>query len=541
MPYTYAKQGSKYTVYKKKKGGERGEKVGSTKGTKEALKKYLAALHANETTNENIMNLASKAERFFKPKDKNIKFKEDLQDLYYTNRPQYDKVKKYYMDQVNADRQSADIQAVMDAFEEIERGLNESVFEDIKVAGFKTWQYTDPSGEVFYGKGRDVGEAARYLRLKYKFKDIDISQIVNTEKGVGYIDDTVVSIYNRDYEPMDEMKNKLRNIVKELMADLPPIPTHKTTEVPAVAAMDQMMAQVNNMTLDQLYTLGKQISSNFPGFNPSFKGLSPEETEEKLRLEIKRFMDKNKSIVPKVFNFDGNTITLKAMQFKEERMNKKDLMEIIREVIAEEAGKVDVVLPGEGVIASVTPEQKDQLNGKGFTKKELKAFGIDHEAIRDDIRYKVSGDKSLQLTSILNYIPDNPYSHKKVTENKMKVNQLRQIIREEISKVLNEQTNRVGWDKGYSVGIEFNEELAQLLAPYLERGTISKDELEMAADQAGSQDYAEWDRIIGSKSEGPYTIKMFNGSIQISGTKGRDISKNMQSSFDKYGTNLGGK
>ena len=185
---------------------------------------------------------------------------------------------------------------------------------------------------------------------------------------------------------MDEMKNKLKSIVKELMADLPPIPAHKATEVPAVAAMDQMMAQVNNMTLDQLYTLGKQISANFPGFNPSFRGLSPEETEEKLRLEIKRFMDKHKSIAPKIFNFDGNTITLKAMQFK---------------------------------------------------------------------------------------------------ENKMKVNQLKQIIREEISKVLNEQTNRIGWDKGFQTSIEFNADLAQLLAPYLERGTIAKDELEMAADQAG--------------------------------------------------------
>jgi len=150
------------------------------------------------------------------------------------------------------------------------------------------------------------------------------------------------------------------------------------------------------------------------------------------------------------------------------KMKKSDLMEMIREVIAEEVGKVDVVLPGEGVIASVTPEQKKELNGKGFTKKELKAFGIDHEAIRDDIRYKVSGDKSLQLTSILNKIPDNPYSHKKVTENKMKVNQLRQIIREEISKVLKE--NALGlspdgemlFNKWKAVKLKYNPELAAM-------------------------------------------------------------------------------
>jgi hypothetical protein len=44
MPYTYKKEGDKYVVYKK----DGGKRVGATKGTKEALKKYLAALHMNE-------------------------------------------------------------------------------------------------------------------------------------------------------------------------------------------------------------------------------------------------------------------------------------------------------------------------------------------------------------------------------------------------------------------------------------------------------------------------------------------------------------
>ena len=43
MPYTYKKEGDKYVVYKKT-----GKRVGATKGTKEALKKYLAALHMHE-------------------------------------------------------------------------------------------------------------------------------------------------------------------------------------------------------------------------------------------------------------------------------------------------------------------------------------------------------------------------------------------------------------------------------------------------------------------------------------------------------------
>lgn len=44
MPYTYKKEGDKYVVYKK----EGGKRVGATKGTKAALKKYLAALHMHE-------------------------------------------------------------------------------------------------------------------------------------------------------------------------------------------------------------------------------------------------------------------------------------------------------------------------------------------------------------------------------------------------------------------------------------------------------------------------------------------------------------
>jgi hypothetical protein len=44
MPYRYEKQGDQYVVYKK----DSGKRVGATAGNKEALKKYLAALHMNE-------------------------------------------------------------------------------------------------------------------------------------------------------------------------------------------------------------------------------------------------------------------------------------------------------------------------------------------------------------------------------------------------------------------------------------------------------------------------------------------------------------
>lgn len=50
MPYKYKKVGDKYVVYKK----DTGKRVGSTAGTKAALKKYLAALHINANENVNM-------------------------------------------------------------------------------------------------------------------------------------------------------------------------------------------------------------------------------------------------------------------------------------------------------------------------------------------------------------------------------------------------------------------------------------------------------------------------------------------------------
>ena len=55
MPYTARKVGDQYCVYKK----DGGKKVGCTDGNKEALRKYLAALHlnANEQTQVGIFDL----------------------------------------------------------------------------------------------------------------------------------------------------------------------------------------------------------------------------------------------------------------------------------------------------------------------------------------------------------------------------------------------------------------------------------------------------------------------------------------------------
>ena len=110
------------------------------------------------------MNVASKIERFLRPKDKSTKFKEDLQDLYYTDKDKYNKIKQYYMDQVDSGRQSIDIEMVLQAFDEIEKPIEENVFDDIKATNppFKEWTYV----LQYPAKGRTKEEAAIYLRLK---------------------------------------------------------------------------------------------------------------------------------------------------------------------------------------------------------------------------------------------------------------------------------------------------------------------------------------------------------------------------------------
>jgi hypothetical protein len=58
MPYKVKKQGDKYVVYKK----DTGKRVGATAGNKEALRKYLAALHinANESFNSTLREYVRK-------------------------------------------------------------------------------------------------------------------------------------------------------------------------------------------------------------------------------------------------------------------------------------------------------------------------------------------------------------------------------------------------------------------------------------------------------------------------------------------------
>lgn len=68
MPFKYKKENGKYVVYKKS-----GEKVGTTGGTKEELKKYLAALNVHSQEKDK--------------KNENMEFDNQIGDIYAVARP----------------------------------------------------------------------------------------------------------------------------------------------------------------------------------------------------------------------------------------------------------------------------------------------------------------------------------------------------------------------------------------------------------------------------------------------------------------------
>lgn len=341
MPYTYSKEGSKYVVYKKNKAGQRGKKVGSTDGTKEALKKYLAALHAAENTNEGLMNVASKIERFLKPKDKNTKFKEDLQDLYYSDRTKYNELKQYYMDQVESGRQSVDIEMVLKAFDEIENSINENVHDMVR-RGFKTWTYTHPgTGKKYTVKGKTLEDIKDYLKDKH---DVEVSSVLlkdlSNQSGLGDANKVIRAIYNKNYSPMNEMKDKLRKIVKELMAaDMPP--TEKVSAMPGQDIKDEMISAVSATNDPNIL---RQLSTVFGG-----AGFEGSDNLGEMKRKLVPLMSKAGAgqylKLSQKFAVENGEIVLKSgkedvmySNVKENKMKLNQLKQIIREEIGNVLG-----------------------------------------------------------------------------------------------------------------------------------------------------------------------------------------------------------
>ena len=134
MPYKTKKVGSKYCVYKK----DGGKKVGCTKGTQEAKKKYLAALHVNESF-----------KFFFESKDADI---EDL--IKMIKNPDPSKVKEYggteYVDMLRKKlaRLRADIEYLNP--EEIKKFAYNLGYENIESSDMPN--YFDYEGKRYYIK-----------------------------------------------------------------------------------------------------------------------------------------------------------------------------------------------------------------------------------------------------------------------------------------------------------------------------------------------------------------------------------------------------
>ena len=134
MPYKTKKVGSKYCVYKK----DGGKKVGCTKGTEEAKKKYLAALYVNESF-----------KFFFENKDADI---EDI--IKMIKNPDPSKVKEYggteYVDMLRKKlaRLRADIEYLNP--EEIQKFAYNLGYEDIESSDMPN--YFDYEGKRYYIK-----------------------------------------------------------------------------------------------------------------------------------------------------------------------------------------------------------------------------------------------------------------------------------------------------------------------------------------------------------------------------------------------------
>lgn len=210
--------------------------------------------------------------------------------------------------------------------------MDESIASDLIDAGFKTWEYTDESGRSLYPKGRNEKEAALWLRLKHKIK-VDPSQIKLADRsGLGYADDTTIAIYNQKYEPMDE--SRLRKIVKELMADLPP--TEKVSAMPGQDIKDQMISAVSATNDPNIL---RQLSTVFGG-----AGFKSSDNLGEMKRKLVPLMSKAGAgqylKLSQKFAVENGEIVLKSgkqdvmfTNIKENKMKVTQLKQIIREEI----------------------------------------------------------------------------------------------------------------------------------------------------------------------------------------------------------------
>lgn len=158
MPYTYKKEGDKYVVYKK----DGGKKVGSTAGNKDALNKYLAALHMHENN---------------KPKMKYIKTFEDftskevstdLNEAVINNKADSYLIKMGIPKEKLADFKEAAISFITDEIMDEPGGFAEDIFEfysttKLDVLGDYAEDYLENEDESKSEAGKELNERERLI------------------------------------------------------------------------------------------------------------------------------------------------------------------------------------------------------------------------------------------------------------------------------------------------------------------------------------------------------------------------------------------
>ena len=215
MPYTYKKVGDKYAVYKK----DTGKLVGKTKGTKEALQKYLAALHihANESVNKiHMKNKPIKLISLLESEDSDIEMsmeqKKAFLEAVYNFSEHADNIYRQHslketssylnelieaanhltlaetndwFDNVTVSRHMKQLQEAFKIFEKTANEMDtlqqrlESAYEDI---GSTLNKYYDVGGMVTEAQGEDYQKFFQKAMKKFKIQEPSDLQSTNAKK-----------------------------------------------------------------------------------------------------------------------------------------------------------------------------------------------------------------------------------------------------------------------------------------------------------------------------------------------------------------------
>lgn len=150
------------------------------------------------------------------------------------------------------------------------------------------------------------------------------------------------------------------------------------------------------------------------------------------------------------------------------KMKKSNLMEMIREVIAEEMGSSATDMSSYKVMLDYTPLKfivsiNDAKALEGIQSGDFLNGEFDTNVFDDNKKYKVSPfEQKREDGSVIRTLRIFDIGDGTIKENKMKVNQLRQIIREEISKVLKENASASPFERWKEVKLRENPKLKNL-------------------------------------------------------------------------------